>query len=293
MVPSVVAAGLWMTFCLCVTGRPLPNTFYAKAVFVPTSGSEHLFSLIPLFIEDCFCFLSDSSPLLPAAAVFAVVAALLFRRGQKTALAFILPACLIIGVWISRPLPQVVQAFYWERYLIPALGYVYILIGISTGALWKKGPAARAAAAVMFLAVLAGSLLCLPDKLKRYEKNCADIARYNIAAGKWISQNTGPVDKIAVIDAGALKYFGKRKTIDIYGLNDQRFSDLSFLNDRIDVFDAETLAAYADADWLVAPLRHFGAKGAFTIAHNISYSDYSIYIHPEPFTLLLLKKSGL
>lgn len=42
-----------------------------------------------------------------------------------------------------------------------------------------------------------------------------------IQAGKWIRENTNSEDAIAVVDAGALAYYGERKTIDIIGLNNE------------------------------------------------------------------------
>ena len=37
--------------------------------------------------------------------------------------------------------------------------------------------------------------------------------------GKWINKNTPPDSGVFVNDAGAIRYFGNRKTIDLLGLN--------------------------------------------------------------------------
>lgn len=37
--------------------------------------------------------------------------------------------------------------------------------------------------------------------------------------GKWLAQHTHPDDWIATNDAGAIRYFSNRKTLDMVGLN--------------------------------------------------------------------------
>lgn len=47
----------------------------------------------------------------------------------------------------------------------------------------------------------------------------------NVQTGEWIRENTGTDETIGVNDAGAIRYFGKRRTIDLMGLNN---SDIAF-----------------------------------------------------------------
>jgi hypothetical protein len=141
-----------------------------------------------------------------------------------------------------------------------------------------------------WLCIAAGLCFHLESTKDLYVENCRDISRFNVAAGRWIASNTDPEDRIAVMDAGALRYFGNRKIIDLAGLNDQQLTDVSNLAGKVDIADAAALADHAGADWLVLYRRHFSGRGGFTLVHEINYIDCFLYIKPEPFTLLFLKK---
>lgn len=290
--PMIAAAGLWIFYCLQIAGRPFPNTFYVK-LGSPLPGQ----SPIDLWIG----FLANEGFLFPVVITLLVLSALVFRPDRRTAALFLFTLLLFLGVWSTRPILSV-ESFYWQRYLLPSLPGIHVLAGIGIQGLWSRAAPLKALAFYLGLGVLIGQVVSLDAKRELYSNNCRDVFRYNVAAGRWIKENTPPDDRIAVLDAGALRYFGAREIIDLGGLNARDLSDLSFLDGKIDARDPMILAAYTGADWIVIPFRHvFGphwrdrehlrVMGAnFTLLNLIRYEDYSLYKHPEPFLLLFLKK---
>jgi hypothetical protein len=61
----------------------------------------------------------------------------------------------------------------------------------------------------------------------------------NVRAGEWVRDNTEPDAVVAVNDAGAIRFFGQRKTLDLIGLNN---AEIAFSGNRA--------AAVAKADWV-------------------------------------------
>ena len=285
--PPLIAAGLWVAFCLLVTGRPFPNTFYAKMatpfIFPGLNLPLHFHGFLSVKALYFFFFLW---------VLFLVPTAFLTARNRARAAlpALLFSGLLVIGVWATRPILRV-DAFYWERYLIPALPGIHVFLGLGLAGLWSSGRANRAAAAAAGLLLAVGILLNFGAKLDLYEANCRDVARFNVAAGHWIAGNTEPGEQVAVLDAGAIRYFGERHVIDLAGLNDQRFTDVSILAQVVDVTDGLALAAYSKARWFVVFERHYSGRGGFRLVHRIRYGDYSLYVTPEPFSLLILKKA--
>jgi len=282
LIPSLCAAGLWITFCLLVTGNPFPNTFYKKVESLFECHSLNFFTFI-------FRFLSDNGPLFPYAAIVLIITALIFCFNLRTVSCFLLFLGLILGVWASRCI-QAVEPFYWERYLTPALAGFHIVLAIGLKYLWDKGKTYRHCALALGLVIAVSFSINLVKKQDLYVKNCNDIARYNVAAGKWLSENSLPNERIAVADAGAIKYFSNRYCIDIVGLNSKNFTNTSFLNQFFDAFDHAVLASYANTEWFVTYQVHFSGDPKFKIIKTFSYNDCSIYITPQPNTLLILRK---
>jgi hypothetical protein len=109
----------------------------------------------------------------------------------------------------------------------------------------------------------------------------------NVQTGKWVNHNTPINITIGVNDAGAIRYFGKRKTIDLMGLNnsDIAFGNLSFSN------------ALETSDWLAIfpswfEQREFEILSTFKTvkAFSIPLKEYTICNCPGQTTKLILKK---
>lgn len=280
LLPPLIGAGLWVGFCLHVTGRPLPNTFYAK-IGDPFSCNEQGFFSMTLD------FFMDQGLLFPILAILLVLLAL-FHNRTRTGLILLLALGLIFGVWASRPM-LMVESFYWERYLIPAMAGIHLILGFALKDLWERN---KIIAIVLGCLVGFSLVLNLDRKQTLYKNNCRDIARFNVAAGKWLKENTEPNHRISVMDAGAIKYFSQRHCVDLAGLNNRHFTNPEFLSQAIDVNDASALARYANTEWFVLFQRHYTGLYPFELRKRIIHQDYSLYIQFMPHTLLILKKGG-
>ena len=124
---------------------------------------------------------------------------------------------------------------YWTRWFDPpafalsaasALGLAHLAL-FAFSAL-RRFLAAKIAAA-FFALVLALSAFALAESARSSKallvSNIADIERINVAAGKWIARNVPKNLVVGAHDAGAVKYFGERPTLDFGGLN---YHELAF-----------------------------------------------------------------
>ena len=280
--PAILAAGLWIVFCLHATGRPFPNTFYAKILVQAPKGT-------PL-IEGLLRLLSDEGPFFPALLILPAVAAFLFPGRRRAAAALLLFFTLLTaGVFATRSMARV-EAFYWERYLIPALAGLHGLLGLGLEKIWKRGRPGRWASILILGTLLSAQAFHASEKHDLYLRNCRDIARLNVAAGRWVAGHTPPGARVAVLDAGAIRYFGDRRIIDLAGLNDHLLTRPRDLPSGVDPGDAAILAAYTGAEWLILQEMYFSGRGGFEPVHAFRCPDLSLYLDPRPETLLILKK---
>jgi hypothetical protein len=247
---ALAPALLYSGFCLHATGAPLPNTFYAKfhagnplSVETLVQGwSDYVHGNLPYFT------LEIGTLLLLIGTVDVV------RRagvaGAATLGAFL---ALFVGTLASRDFGAG-HYHYWERWLIPSFPGLLIAMASGLGVLcsgrealrWlmpekdrrrgakgerrSEAPAAPAkpSRAGIALAVVAGVLLLaawprtLIDRAHMFAWNCQNIDEVDVALGRWVDANLPKDAVIAVNDAGALRYFGRRVTIDLVGLNDHR-----------------------------------------------------------------------
>jgi hypothetical protein len=237
VLPSVITVGGWVGFCLAVTGRPLPNTFYAKH---PQGGLWSNFADLPTvfggMLFDLPWFFLGSGLIL-----FAIGARRILRRETSgTPWPDLLPRIgvaaypivFLIGISWAHDLKQD-WPFYWNRYFQPVIPCLLVLVAIGWVeiARWsyrqlRSGEGAdlrRRMLAVVAALVLALPLLALPlrmlEKSELFAWNCQNINEMQVDVGRWIARNTGPDDWIATNDAGAIRYFGHRRVIDMMGLN--------------------------------------------------------------------------
>jgi hypothetical protein len=77
-----------------------------------------------------------------------------------------------------------------------------------------------------------------------FAENCENIEEMNVALGRWLAEHSPPDRWIAVGDAGALRFFSDRRTVDLLGLNNHEV-----------LFDGpqQVLAATAPAYFVVFP----------------------------------------
>jgi hypothetical protein len=245
---------LWTSFCLNTTGHPLPNTFYLKAGLIPpgrtllaTAGqilSQHGWAglgIFPIGLVTVFLFCWHRN-----------------RAGLPVLmLLIVLPAIYISSILVSRPFNP--EGYYWTRWTDPAvlvltpafaMGITLLLSGMANISL-----PAHASARNQIIASGAGILLCLallafdaPGWLSRFRHqrgqfaaDCHAIRTMDVAPALWIADHAAADDIIATDDAGAMRYFSQRRTIDLIGLN---HADIAF-------FRLWRRQAIDEADWLV------------------------------------------
>ncbi|MFH0945449.1 MAG: hypothetical protein V2A76_09660 [Planctomycetota bacterium] len=125
--PTLVGAAVWVTVCLSIAGRTFPNTYYAKARLVPPGEAIREGAALLL---GCF----ERSPFYDGYAGYLFLAigliALASRvGGSLVTLLPLLPAVFLFGIAATRGMADP-DAFYWQRYVIPALPLLHLLPAI-------------------------------------------------------------------------------------------------------------------------------------------------------------------
>ncbi len=221
LLPSAAAAVGWLTYCLVVSGYPFPSTFYVKG----GTGQAQLIHNIGLIFTE----------ILPASPWFAhgigvvpwaIGAVTIWSRGSTGRLFVLSPWLFFLGVAASRPVVSA-WAFYFHRYFLPA--QVFLAPTFATGVVasidwaWKRrrpGPTIVAAAVV--LAALIPLPSALAERAHRFAWNCQNIEDLDVGTAVWLRDHVPAGESIAVNDAGAARYFGGHRILDIVGLNHHR-----------------------------------------------------------------------
>ena len=231
-------AALYAAFCLFATGVPLPNTFYAKF------SSENSFSAAALAFGWTH-YIEGNLPYFTAGigAWLALLGATRFVRRRPLEGFAILGAGFVLfaGTLMTRHFPAG-HFHYWERWLVPVFPILILAMTLGLAELrdgfasLRRAEGDRRGAAIApsrprwaaTLAILAAALLlwALPgaqrERAAHYAWNCQNIEEMNVAAGRWLGATLAPDAVVAVIDAGAIRYFGERHTLDLMGLNEHR-----------------------------------------------------------------------
>lgn len=231
LAPAAVAAALWSAYCLAVTGHPLPNTFYAKA---HGGGLSSVWHLLTGVVADMPLVASVTGALLWVGGAVVLVVGRLGepapgRLGVSAprrlgAIVVAAPLLFAAAVGASRQMPaRAGEYFYWLRWALPVEPLYFVTAAVGLGALWSLpslAPAIRRGAAVLLaVGVLAAVPGRLADRAEQYAWNCANMEEVQVAMGRWVADNVAPSETVLVNDAGAIRYFGQRRTIDLIGLN--------------------------------------------------------------------------
>jgi hypothetical protein len=195
-------------FSLSVTGKPLPNTFYAKA------GTEQFFSWRTLR-ETLSWHWQDN----PVSFVLALFGLWPLRRKSRLAVLWLIAAPLLTVVLID---------FTWHhgRYTMPLIPLQ--MAAAAVGAYWLVGLAPargsaqfpwRAVAPIALMALLlAGGARRLSYWATMLGTNTKEIEEIDVALGHWLAANTPAGALIAVDDIGAIAYVSGRRVLDMNGL---------------------------------------------------------------------------
>jgi hypothetical protein len=297
---------LWGAFCEATNGHFFPNTYYLKV---------HPFRLGPDELGVAWRGIFQNGLTrwflyLPGLAVFLALCLrkISFRRASLMAVLVAGPLAYLAGVVGTRQVS--LGGYYWTRWIDPASLMLMVPFCIGTGLLLALGARPqsitlvnrRACGGVKLLGVAAGvfGVAILAMSLPRYVDSFADrrshlasdsraITLLNVRAGQWIDEHT-PADAVVVsTDAGAIRYFGKRYTIDLLGLN----------NAAIAFSKMSASEALDRADWLaVCPALFAGSPLQAQIASDfkprteirISPQEYTVCNNPYQAVILILER---
>jgi hypothetical protein len=241
LIIPLVPMAAWVIFCLMVNGHPLPNTYYLKT---------ESFRLQQAQFSAAWSILTQHG--ISATALFFIglagTCAWLIRRHRGIAAWFLLcwlvfPIVFAVAVAGSRTLDP--QGYYWTRWIDPAslMLSVAVATGIAVllGAIFERAAFARlvpwlkdrgwgmyalSAAGVLCLALaLPAMIRSMEDRRFHLWSDSRAIHLVNVVAGEWINGHLPAAATVGVNDAGAIRYFGNRHTIDLKGLN---YADFAF-----------------------------------------------------------------
>ena len=206
---------LWSLFCLFANGRLLPTTFYMKSTPIQI-GIEQFY--------DAWKLLGYNGPLpsLLVAVLLILATAYLLRNNRSIPIILLLigaPLAFLFGVLFSREFET--DGFYWLRWTDPTVIILTTISALALGLFFirSNGWKAKAITSFILLTALPHFVHSNISWRNRLISDSRSINLITIQAGKWINQNTASDTVVAVNDAGATRYFGKRKTIDLIGLN--------------------------------------------------------------------------
>jgi hypothetical protein len=201
----------YVLFSLSTTGRPLPNTFYAKA------GTEHLFSFRAL--KETLAYHWQDNPV-----AFILIPVGLFAHARRKRL-FV---AWLVGLPI---LTAVIIDTIWHhgRYTLPLIPFQ--MIAAVLGARWlvqwllkrpflqpQRGLWAKGLVFIAALLIIGGGVMGLPAWAGMLGQNSKEILEIDVALGHWLAENTPPDALIAVDDIGAIAFISERPIFDLIGL---------------------------------------------------------------------------
>ncbi|MBK9304372.1 MAG: hypothetical protein IPM94_10915 [bacterium] len=289
---ALLPSALWALFCLAVTGRPLPATFYVKS-----AG----FGLGPDQLRLAWQLLAQNGPLTASALLLgaAALAVLLVRRrspaGDAAALSLLLaPVVYLLAVVAGRQIG--LSGYYWTRWADPpalaltaAAGAGFGAAIARTGGLLpdRRRTMGRVLGGVLLFASLAGCLGAWSERRSRLESDGAAIARMNIQPALWLRSATPIGAVVGVNDAGALRYFSDRRVLDLIGLNlHGRAFGRTTLNELYQRMD---WIAVFPATWSETNLMDgFAQRRVYTIPP----AEYTVCDCPNQTTLVIGEKIG-
>lgn len=205
--PVALACGLWAAVTWSITRHLLPNTFYVKSQHVSAAANA------PVFLKDVL-----AGEGVPHALLVAPLAALGMYARRVRAVGVVASAAVlgVAAVALSRPLFAGVT-FFQLRYFLPLSMLAVPVASLGLDALGERFSvrAQGAALAVGGLFLLAGA----PSLLWSYRTHCAEVRALHTDVARDVARASPPGARVAVEAAGAMRYWGDREVVDLYGLN--------------------------------------------------------------------------
>lgn len=188
-------------FSLSVTGRPLPNTFYAKARQSAWYSWRTLRETLQYHWQDNWLTLLLLPFGLPA----------LWRCNR-------LVGGWLVGLWLLLPF---IVPFLWHhgRYTMPLVPFQMITAAVGLHWLANRFGCKRQAVwlAVAGLWLMVG-LWTAPYWAGMLGYNAREILQIDVALGEWLAASVPADETIALDDIGAIVFLGPRPIVDLNGL---------------------------------------------------------------------------
>ena len=234
----VIGVLMWLGYNKLINGTWSPNTYLTK--------HDHSLSLLPLDnMYDLFRGgMAHWQPwldgwVLPIAViVYGFGAWYAVRRGGVGLLPLVLfPLLLVIAAAKGLRFGDPILIFWTRRYVDPTAPVILLVLVIGVWGIltqfrqWvldrtPELPARAARLGPLFVIVLVAVVFSLVREVpvwaqivRDYSWNTRNIDDVDVAAGKWLAENTPEDATVFVFDAGAIRYFGQRYTYDVVGLN--------------------------------------------------------------------------
>jgi arabinofuranosyltransferase len=259
-IATILPVSLWALYCLHVNGHPFPNTFYLKAHRFTWD-----FAKTKLVIDALAQHGIVHPWILPIACTVFI-----WQCGKRcwfTSVSLvIMPVLFALGVVGTRDIS--LDGYYWTRWIDPAAivlnAAAVLALGILAGIVVFK-MANRDYHRLIFVRLGIGPALIFAwmisapgfvasycDRRMHIASDSRAIKLMNVRMGKWLRGHSSANAVIAVNDAGAIRYFSNRKTIDLIGLNHSGVAFGELNRDQ----------AIAQSDWLVIFPSWFSDKEA-------------------------------
>jgi hypothetical protein len=243
--PIVLLAAIDIGWDLAVDGRPFPATFYAKAI--PRGGMD-----ISLRFVTGLGMITGSAPLGNGILVLGLLSLFLIGAAARRFSLLLLCAGVfyLTGNLVLIP-PFDPEAFYHIRYLLPSVPLLFtgVVTGLVSGTkalsqtIDKKKERTRIPIKpLLFLAIgfvvvllIIWTASGLNSWKAKYSRDCRNINEVQVELGQAIGRGLSPDARVGTIDAGAIRYFGARFTVDLMGMNTPDFTGADCQSQALDV----------------------------------------------------------
>lgn len=252
--PLLVVLALGM-FYMSVNGTPYPSSYLAKHVPLGLLNLPNLRHVVQGYLAQT-SFFGPAGVIAVVPLLF--LASIRYVRQKRFAaiplIAF--PFLLCYALSVTIPLESGAWNITTRRYLDPALPFIAVglvvgtyyshgllvalgmslrrgrpsqllhtdgkrVLGFSSGSAGAKW--ASLGLTLLFLLMVALPYSRFPERwvklASEYSWNSRNIHEVNVAAARWIDQHLPPSAVIGTLDAGAIRFFGNRRVVDLTGAN--------------------------------------------------------------------------